>query len=102
MKTEFTLFFFTILSALTFSAGLMQLQGMKRHTRLEAGFLLDGTIVSLVAGAVAGSIGVGASYPLDSLKTKTQVYASAIEGSRRSPGMVEMFQIVYKNEGIEG
>ena len=39
--------------------------------------LIDNSAISLAAGALAGSIGVGVAYPLDALKTKAQTYASS-------------------------
>lgn len=33
-------------------------------------------LISLGASSIAGVIGIGAAYPLDSLKVKTQTYAS--------------------------
>lgn len=39
--------------------------------------LVENSVVSLAAGALAGSIGVGVAYPLDALKTKAQTYASS-------------------------
>ena len=39
--------------------------------------LVENSAISLAAGALAGSIGVGVAYPLDALKTKAQTYASS-------------------------
>lgn len=36
---------------------------------------------SLIAGAFAGSIGVGIAYPFDAIKTKSQTYASSSNSS---------------------
>lgn len=64
--------------------------------------LAEGTASSLLAGAIAGSLGVGASYPLDSIKTKSQALASSRLKGEKSPGMVTMFQLVYQKEGVNG
>jgi hypothetical protein len=60
-------------------------------------------LVSLGAGSLAGVVGIGVAYPLDSLKTKAQVYAStstAIVGQQQS--LLDIAKIVYKKEGIGG
>ena len=49
---------------------------------------------------MAGSFGVGASYPLDSVKTKAQAYASERDSGDKSPGMLKMINLIYKNEGL--
>ena len=42
-----------------------------------------------------------AAYPFDSVKTKTQAYFTSTESTSKSPGMLQMFNIVFKNEGLE-
>jgi hypothetical protein len=72
-------------------------------SKFKLNLAVDGALISLAAGAVAGSIGVGAAYPLDALKTKAQTYATANDGnssSTSSPGLLKMVQIVLKEEGI--
>ena len=75
-----------------------------RQTSSTLKLVTDSSLVSLAAGAIAGSIGVGAAYPLDALKTKAQVAAAqrnvATEGN--SIGMVGMFRLVIQEEGIGG
>ena len=43
--------------------------------------LVENSLLTLTAGAIAGSIGVGVAYPLDALKTKAQTYASSQDSS---------------------
>jgi Mitochondrial carrier protein len=43
--------------------------------------LVENSLLTLAAGALAGSIGVGVAYPLDALKTKAQTYASSRDSS---------------------
>ena len=43
--------------------------------------LVENSLMTLTAGALAGSIGVGVAYPLDALKTKAQTYASSRDAS---------------------
>jgi solute carrier family 25 carnitine/acylcarnitine transporter 20/29 len=57
------------------------------------------TIRPLVAGSIAGAIGVGVAYPFDSIKTKSQALAARGEASR---GLFGMFCYVLEDEGISG
>ena len=63
---------------------------------------VDNNLLSIIAGAAAGSIGVGVAYPLDSIKTKTQTFASNDANSGRSIGTINMIQMILKEEGISG
>ena len=54
-------------------------------------------VASLLAGSVSGAIGIGVAYPLDTLKTKTQVMG---EGGSRN--MFDIMKYVYDKEGIQG
>lgn len=57
--------------------------------------LMSEAAASLLAGSVAGAIGVGIAFPLDSLKTKQQVM----------PGGTTVWNVisyVWQNEGIRG
>ena len=47
--------------------------------------LVENSAISLLAGALAGSIGVGVAYPLDALKTKAQTYASSKDAPSGMP-----------------
>lgn len=44
---------------------------------------MDPTAASLIAGSVAGAVGVGVAFPLDTIKTKQQIISSDIEKRRR-------------------
>ena len=59
-------------------------------------------LISLGAGSVAGVIGIGAAYPLDSLKVKTQTYASNPSFNTSNLSMIKMAELVYRQEGVEG
>ena len=59
-------------------------------------------LISLGAGSIAGVIGIGAAYPLDSLKVKTQTYASNPSFNSSNLSMIKMAQLVYKQEGTQG
>ena len=83
-------------------------------------FTINPVIASLVAGSVAGAIGVGVAFPLDTLKTKSQVLASSKKSGRvqtdpssitasllagedvTQMNMFELFALIYKMEGIGG
>ena len=56
---------------------------------------------SLLAGSVGGAIGVGVAYPLDTLKTKSQVYSSQQSQQQRQSGMVRSGDDFYKVESPE-
>jgi len=55
---------------------------------------LSPTAASLLAGSIAGAIGVGVAFPLDTLKTKAQVYPS--------DGLLATIRTVLSTEGIRG
>ena len=57
-------------------------------------------VVSLGAGSIAGALGVGIAYPLDTLKVKAQVYAG--QGSGRSMGGFRLMRRIFNEEGIAG
>lgn len=59
--------------------------------------MLPAAASSILAGSVAGAIGVGVAFPFDTLKTKAQVMESEYKMT-----MTEMIQNVYKQEGIAG
>ncbi|KAL9179289.1 hypothetical protein ACHAXT_008579 [Thalassiosira profunda] len=64
------------------SAGTHQLS----HSRCATALPVIGTgAASLLAGSVGGAIGVGVAYPLDTLKTKAQVYGQRQTQERRIP-----------------
>ena len=54
-------------------------------------------LVSLAAGMVGGSIGVGVAYPLDTLKTKQQASAGS-----ESLNPIQLTKRIYRAEGIAG
>jgi len=81
---------------------------------------------SILAGSIAGAIGVGVAFPLDTLKTKAQVLSqqrqqqqqpngdivsssdgsgtasASSPGSPESVGMLTLIPMIYKMEGIGG
>ena len=90
-------------------------------TRLS--FAINPSIASLMAGSIAGAIGVGVAFPLDTLKTKSQVLgqqsdvatsasASASGGGGASAAMsgeevsqmnmLQLISVIYQMEGIQG
>jgi hypothetical protein len=57
------------------------------------------TMASLFAGSVGGAIGVGVSYPFDTLSTKAQVST----GEGKSPlNIARSMKVIWKNEGLHG
>lgn len=74
---------------------------------------LSPTVASLIAGSLAGSIGVGIAFPLDTLKTKSQVLAQQNKGIAKNLdgssalevqqlGLLDLIGLIWKTEGIAG
>jgi hypothetical protein len=57
--------------------------------------LMSATSASLLAGAVAGSIGIGVAFPLDTLKTKAQV-------REKGASLWQVFSHLWNTEGVSG
>ena len=57
------------------------------------------TMASLFAGSVGGAIGVGISYPFDTLSTKAQVSTGA---GKSHLNFARSMQVIWKNEGLRG
>merc|ERR1719421_2586339 len=55
--------------------------------------------VSLGAGMIGGSVGVGVAYPLDTLKTKLQARA---EESANSSSLMALAAAIVRDEGVAG
>lgn len=60
---------------------------------------LSATMASLFAGSVGGAIGVGVSYPFDTLSTKAQVSTGKDE---KNLNFVRAMGQIWKNEGVRG
>jgi len=90
-------------------------QFLRDQTQLYMG--ITPAAASLIAGSLAGAIGVGVAFPLDTLKTKSQVLgqqmsttgkivesgdvaSSAINVSQMN--MIQLFVFLYRMEGISG
>lgn len=62
----------------------------------------------MAAGSIAGSIGVGVAFPLDTLKTKSQVYGAASSTTSTTTNttsrlsMLELISFVWRKEGVAG
>jgi hypothetical protein len=81
--------------------------------------LINPSVASLLSGSIAGAIGVGVAFPLDTLKTKSQVLgqttgkidgigsgggaAAALSGEEvLEMNMFQLIALIYKMEGIQG
>jgi hypothetical protein len=65
---------------------------------------LSATYASLLAGSIAGAIGVGVSYPFDTLTTKTQV-STGIDDKNAlpyHPGLYKRIVRIFNEEGVAG
>jgi Mitochondrial carrier protein len=68
---------------------------LTRHSMFSA------VVTSVLAGSVAGAVGVGVAYPFDSLKTKAQLQQTNAQLQQAS-NMFQTMAAVYKQEGIAG
>lgn len=87
------------------------IESTRQDTKLFVGNM-NPAIASLVSGSIAGAIGIGVAFPLDTLKTKSQVLRQQqasvsdkgemlrIDVSKMN--MIQLISFIYKNEGIAG
>lgn len=59
--------------------------------------MLSAAAASLLAGSVAGAVGVGVAFPLDTLKTKAQVMETETKLT-----MTQVIRAIYKQDGVKG
>jgi hypothetical protein len=82
-----------------------------RHalSKRTVAYLISPGVASVLAGSIAGAVGVGVAFPLDTLKTKAQVISqtptsvgseAALEA--RNGGMLAIISYLYQTEGISG
>jgi hypothetical protein len=65
--------------------------------------MISAAVTSLLAGSVAGAVGVGVAFPFDTLKTKQQVLAyDSVSQTRQNLNMLQVIKKVYHLEGIGG
>lgn len=84
----FLLFFYS--TALIFNDVVKQRIGLK---------MIDSSLISLGAGSIAGAVGVGVAYPLDTIKTKVQTYATRADTNLK---LNEVIQKILDTEGPSG
>ena len=58
--------------------------------------LVGPAAASVLAGSIAGAVGVGVAFPLDTLKTKAQVLGP------EANGMIQTIQLIWNSEGLAG
>ncbi|GKZ00488.1 hypothetical protein MPSEU_001001300 [Mayamaea pseudoterrestris] len=58
--------------------------------------LVGPAAASVLAGSVAGAIGVGVAFPLDTLKTKAQLLGP------EASGMIQTIRLIWNTEGLGG
>jgi solute carrier family 25 (mitochondrial carnitine/acylcarnitine transporter), member 20/29 len=73
------------------------LQTKRTAARMAATESLN-SLLSIGAGSIAGAIGIGTAYPLDSLKTKTQIYSQL----NNSIDLISLTSLVLQKEGLSG
>lgn len=64
---------------------------------IRGGYVSSNTAASLLAGSFAGAVGVGVSFPLDTLKTKSQVM-----DNKEDVSMLSLIKYIWKTEGVGG
>jgi solute carrier family 25 carnitine/acylcarnitine transporter 20/29 len=70
--------------------------------------MISRTLASAIAGSVGGAVGVGVSFPLDTIKTKTQVMrrlplcCKKDEDATENSSMIQAIRIIYQAEGLGG
>jgi len=57
---------------------------------------------NLLAGGVAGAIGLSIVYPLDFVRTRLAADIGKSEGERQFKGMTDCFSKIFKNDGFVG
>ena len=70
--------------------------------------MISRTLASIIAGSIGGAIGVGVSFPLDTIKTKTQImrglpmFCKKEEDGSTNVSMLQAIRIIYQAEGLAG
>ena len=72
---------------------LQSIRHQKNHQSTTTALSVIGTgTASLLAGSLGGAIGVGVAYPLDTLKTKAQVYGQQSSQARKEQQLLQQQQ----------
>ena len=77
----------------------IQIRGGSLSSTTQIKLSASTTMASLFAGSVGGAIGVGISYPFDTLSTKAQVNTGKNETQLN---FVQSMESIWKNEGVRG
>ena len=77
----------------------MQIRGGSLESTTKVNLSATATMASLFAGSVGGAVGVGISYPFDTLSTKAQVSTGNQETQLN---VVRNIGRIWKNEGMRG
>jgi hypothetical protein len=87
---------------------------MTTRTRTTAlSFVIPDTAASLLAGSIAGAVGVGVAFPLDTIKTRSQIMAAAAADTKnnskngnKNPNnnitMLSVCRTIYETDGLGG
>lgn len=77
-------------------------------------YMLAPAIASVISGSIAGAVGVGVAFPLDTLKTKSQVLGSRAAATANASGnneatatvdnmnMFQLINLIWRTEGVKG
>jgi hypothetical protein len=77
----------------------MRMEPFVRIRATTRNLVPDSSLIAIGAGAIAGSIGVGIAYPIDTIKTKIQTYAVK---SGESLSFQELVAKISETEGLNG
>jgi len=86
------------ISQLNYCPVLQVPRGGATSTSFATQINLSASMASLFAGCVGGAVGVGVSYPFDTLSTKAQV---RLQGKDQL-NLAKSIKVIWKNEGIRG
>ncbi len=98
MTSFYTIIIFLLLFCYIYAFRSLHNNHFKKNS-MKRSFSVDPSLISLGAGSVAGAVGVGVAYPLDTIKTKVQAYAIKSETSLK---LKEIVKTILKNEGLQG
>lgn len=73
--------------------------------RVNNNMMIPPGVASIMAGSVAGAVGIGVAFPLDTLKTKAQVLGQGggdLVGIPNNPNMFQMISLIWDQEGVAG
>jgi hypothetical protein len=87
---------FQITSSLLTHSGAENVSLTRGGASSTSAFVVGPAAASVLAGSLAGAIGVGVAFPFDTLKTKAQVLGP------EACGMIQTIRLIWTTEGLSG